>query len=74
MINNIILHYIAFRCILPPGWGALPNRNYISQRSYIPVHLGKKIPIKSIYSIQSICCRLTADDCPLKTEKVTRNP
>jgi len=34
MINNIILHCVAFRCILPPGWGASPKRNHISDFSY----------------------------------------
>ena len=31
---NIILHDVKKRCILPPGWGALPKRNYISYFSY----------------------------------------
>ncbi|MDK2977111.1 MAG: hypothetical protein PWP06_1586 [Candidatus Marinimicrobia bacterium] len=35
--NNIILHCVAFRCILPPGWGASPKRNHISHLSYFGV-------------------------------------
>jgi len=29
--------------------------------------------IKSIYSIKSICCRLSTVDCPLSTQKATRD-
>jgi hypothetical protein len=69
MINNIILHSVAFRCILPPGWGTLPNRNYISHLSYIPVHLRKKSQSnQSIQSSQSTFdFRLSTVDCRLLT-------
>jgi hypothetical protein len=45
MINNIILLHVAFRCILPPGWGALPNRNHISHLSYNPCAKSNESPI-----------------------------
>jgi len=45
MINNIILHCVAYRCILPPGWGALPNRNHIFHLSYNPGAKSNESPI-----------------------------
>jgi hypothetical protein len=42
MINNIILHHVAFRCILPPGWGALSNRNHIFHLSNKPIIRSEK--------------------------------
>jgi hypothetical protein len=37
MFSNIILLHVAFRGILPPGWGALPKRNHIFHLSYFRV-------------------------------------